>query len=187
MRPLVYTLLLLLAACKTKINLDAIERREHELSYLKGTNNLVDGQVIRKFDNGKIAELHNYKDGKPIGDWFVYGFQGEIVSHGFGVDAKKYETRLPNNDFSYSHLSINIEGSFAYATMYLDNLAYFENPKILLGLSKEIYKDYYDKYKIEDIYIFNGQHEYTISKSATLSDSYKIDTLSGNGMKSHFY
>ena len=186
MRPLLFISLILLLACKNQVDIDTIEQREHGLSYIKGTNKLVDGEVVRKFDNGKIAELSNYKDGKAIGDWFAYGYQGETVSHGFGVDAKKYESKLPNTDLTYAFLSINIEGSFAFATLFLDNQKYFDDTKILLGLSKEIFNDYSAKYKIEDLLIYDKQHEYTISKSATLSDSYKIDTVSGKDKKTIF-
>jgi hypothetical protein len=87
---------------------------------------------------------------------------------------------------TYSFLSINIEGSFAFATLYLDNQKYFDDPKILLKLSKEIFNDYSSKYNIEDLLIYDKQHEYTISKSATLSDNYKIDTVNGKDKKTIF-
>jgi hypothetical protein len=175
-----------LTACKNQVDINTIEQREHGLSYIKGTNKLVDGEVIRKFDNGRIAELSNYKHGKAIGDWFAYGYQGETISHGFGVDAKKYETKLPNTDLTYSFLSINIEGSFAFATLYLDNQKYFDDLKILLGLSKEVFNDYSTKYNIEDLLIYDKQHEYTVSKSATLTDNYKIDSVHSKETKTIF-
>jgi hypothetical protein len=175
-----------LTACKSQIDIDTIEQREHGLSYIKGTNKLVDGEVIRKFDNGRIASRENYENGKAIGEWYAYGFDGETVNHGFGIDAKKYEKKLSNLDLTYSFLSINIEGSFAFATLYLDNQKYFDDPKILLGLSKEVFNDYSSKYKIDDLLIYDNQHEYTISKSATLTDNYKIDTVSGKDKKTIF-
>ena len=138
MRYFIYISLLLLTACKNKIDINNIEQRQHGLSFIKGTNTLVNGQVIRKFENGKLAELYNYKDGKAIGDWYAYGYQGEIISHGFGVDAKQYETKISNTDLTYSFLSINIEGSFAFASLYLDNQKYFDDPKLLLNISKNI-------------------------------------------------
>jgi hypothetical protein len=137
MRPLLYISLLLLTACKSQIDINTIEQREHGLSYIKGTNKLVDGEVIRKFDNGRIASRESYKDGKAIGNWYAYGFDGETVSQGFGIDAKKYEQKFSNVDLTYSFLSINIEGSFAFATLYIDNKNLFEDPKTLVGLSKK--------------------------------------------------
>lgn len=175
-----------MTACKPQIDIDTIEQREHGLSYIKGTNKLVDGEVIRKFDNGRIASRENYKKGKAIGDWYAYGFDGEIVNHGFGIDAKKYEKKLSNLDLTYSFLSINIEGSFAFATLYLDNQKYFDDPKILLRLSKEVFNDYSNKYKIDDLLIYDTHHEYTISKSAILRDQYKIDTVNGKDKKTVF-
>jgi hypothetical protein len=187
MRPIIYISILLLTACKNQVDIDNIEQREHRLSFIKGTNTLVNGQVTRKFDNGKIAELHNYKNGKAIGNWYAYGYKGEIISNGFGVDAKQYETKIPNTDLTYSFLSINIEGSFAFATLYLDNQRYFDDSKILLTLSKEIFKDYSNKYNIGDLLIYDEQHEYTISKSATLSDNYNVDTVKGKDKKTIFF
>jgi hypothetical protein len=186
LRHFIYISFLLFTACKNQVDMDTIEQRAHGLVFIKGTNTLVDGQVTRKFDNGKIAELHNYKDGKAIGDWYAYGYKGETISHGFGVDAKKYETKISNIDLTYSFLSINIEGSFAFATLYLDNQKYFDDPKILLKLSKEVFNDYSGKYNIEDILIYDKQHEYTISKTATLSDNYKVDTVIGKDKKTLF-
>ena len=175
-----------MTACKSQIDIDTIEQREHSLSYIKGTDKLVDGEVIRKFENGRIASRENYKNGKAIGNWYSYGFDGETVSYGYGIDAKKYEKSLTNLDFTHSFLSINIEGSFAFATLYLDNQKYFDEPKILLKLSKEVFDDYSTKYKIDDLLIYDKQNEYTISKSATLSDNYKIDTVSGKDKKTIF-
>lgn len=186
LRHFIYISFLLLTACKNQVDIDNIEQREHGLSFIKGTNTLVDGQVIRKFNNGKIAELDTYKDGKAIGDWYAYGYKGETISHGFGVDAKQYETKIPNTDLTYSFLSINIEGSFAFATLYLDNQKYFDDPKILLKLSKEVFNDYSSKYNIEDLLVYDKQHEYTISKTATLSDNYKIDTVKHKNKKTIF-
>jgi hypothetical protein len=168
-----------LTACKSQIDVETIEQREHGLSYIKGTNKLVDAEAIRKFDNGRIASRENYENGKAIGNWYAYGYDGETVSQGFGVDAKKFEEKLSNVDLTYSFLSINIEGSFAFATLYLDNQKHFDDPKILLRLSKEVFNEYSSKYKIEDLLIYDKQHEYTISKNATISDNYKIDTVSG--------
>ena len=175
-----------MTACKSQIDIDTIEQREHGLNYIKRTNKLVDGEVIRKFENGRIANLENYKNGKAIGNWYAYGFDGETVNHGFGVDAKKYEKKLLNVDLTYSFLSINIEGSFAFATLYLDNQKYFDDPKILLSLSKGVFDDYSIKYKIDDLLIYDKQHEYTISKSATLTDNFKIDTIIGKDKKTIF-
>lgn len=185
MRQLIYISLLLLTACKNQFDIDSIEQRAHGLTFIKGTNTLVDGQVTRKFDNGKIAELFNYKNGQPIGNWYLYGFKGETVSHGFGVDAKHYESKLSNIDLTYSFILIN-ESSFAYATLYLDNQKYFDDPTILIKLSKEVFNDYSDKYNIDDILIFDKHHKYTIAKSATLSNNYKIDTVKSKDIKTIF-
>jgi hypothetical protein len=186
MRSLLFITLLLLTACKSQIDINTIEQREHDLSYIKGTGKLVDGEVISKFDNGRIASRENYDNGKAIGEWYTYGFDGETINHGFGINFKKYEQRLPNLNLTYSVLSISIEGSFTFATLYLDNQKYFNDPKILLELSKEVFNDYSKKYKIDDLLIYDKEHEYTILKSATLNDNYKIDTVSGKDKKTIF-
>jgi hypothetical protein len=186
MRPYFFITLLLLTACTSQIDIETIEQREHALSYIKGTNKLVDGEVIRKFDNGRIASRENYKNGKAIGDWYAYGFDGETVNYGFGIDAKQFEKNLSNLDLTYSFLSINIEGTFAFATLYLDNQKYFDKPEILIKLSKEVFNNYSSKYKIDDLLIYDKQHEYTISKNATLKENYEIDTVYGKDKKTIF-
>lgn len=179
--------ILVFAACKSPTDFNQIEQREHGLSYIKGTDSLMDGEAIRKFDNGRIAERTNYEKGKPIGNWYAYGYDGEIVSHGFGIDAKKYQQKFSDFNLANSFLSINIEGSFAFATLYIDDTMLFKEPKALIDLSKEIFSDYSDKYKIDDILSYDKGHEYTISKSATLSNDFRIDTVSDNDKrKVHF-
>jgi hypothetical protein len=89
----------------------------------KASNTLVDGRVVRKAD-GRIVELINFKDGKGIGDWFLYGDQGQVMSHGFGVEIKPYEKRLGGFDLTNCILSIVISGRtepFSYATLFMDN------------------------------------------------------------------
>lgn len=186
MRTLIYLSFLLLSACKAEIDIDKIEQREHGLSYVKGSDKLVDGEVIRKFDNGSIAERHNYKNGKAIGEWFAYGYDGETVSHGFGVDVKKYEKKLANVNLTYSLLSINLEGTFTFATLYLDNKKLFDEPKTLVALSNHVFTDYSDKHGFNEILLYDNEHEYTVAKSATLKDTFKVDTVGGKEKKTLF-
>lgn len=68
-----------------------IEEREHGLRFIKGTQKLVTGQVVERFPNGNIAAIHNFKDGKMIGDWAAYDQNGNVISNGFGVEIVKYE------------------------------------------------------------------------------------------------
>jgi hypothetical protein len=186
MRALIFISILLLTACKNQIDIDQIEQKEHGLSYIRGTDKLVTGEVVRKFENGRIAERHSYKDGKAVGNWYAYGYDGETVSHGFGIDGKKYEPGLSNVDLTYSFLSINIEGSFAFATLYLDNNKLFNDPKTLVALSKVVFADYSEKYQIDEVLIYDKEHEYTISKTATLTNAFKIDTVRGKDKQTVF-
>jgi hypothetical protein len=186
MRLHIFILLFLFVSCKSSIDIDNIEQREHGLSYIKGTDKLVDGKVIRKLENGKTVELHNFKDGKPIGNWYAYDDNGKVLSHGFGVDAKKYEKKLNNIDLTNSFLSINQTGDFTYATFFLDNTKLFENPVLMVNLSKEIFNEYSVEYKFEKVFLYDKEHEYTISKSATINSSYNIDTVKGKDKKTIF-
>ena len=186
MRLHIFILSFLLVGCKSSIDIDNIEQREHGLSYIKGTDKLVNGQVVRKLENGKTSELHNFKDGKPIGNWYAYGDNGKVLSHGFGVDAKKYENKLDSIDLTNSFLSINQTGDFTYATFYLDNSKLFENQNLMVNLSKEIFTEYSVEYKFEEVFFYDKEHEYTISKSATTNSSYNIDTVKGKDKKTIF-
>lgn len=183
LRHFIYISLLLLTACKSQIDIENIEQREHGLSYIKGTNQLVEGEVVRKLENGNIAELHNFKSGKPIGNWYAYGNNKKVLSHGFGIDAKKFEKKLGNIDLTNSFLSLNQTGDFTYVTFYLDNKELFENPNLMVQLSKEVFDEYSVEFKFDNVFLYDKEHEYTISKSATLSYIYKIDTIIGKDKK----
>lgn len=141
-----------MTACKSQIDIGKIEKREHGLSYIKGTNQLVDGEVVSKLGNGRVRELHNFRRGKPIGNWYSYGANGEVVSHGFGVDAKRYEKTIGGIDLTNSFFSLNQTGEFTYLTFYSDNKDLFENPNLMVKLSKEIFDEYSAKYKVEDVF-----------------------------------
>jgi hypothetical protein len=177
MRPYIFILILLLTSCKNQTDVNSIELREHGLSYIKGTNTLVDGEVVRKAD-GKIVELQNYKRGKMIGQFFQYGPAGQVLSHGFGTEIKNYEKSLNDIDLTNCILSIvQIKNNFAYATLYMDNKELFNDKEKLLQLSKDILNDYSGKYKIDGLLIFDSKHEYSISKSATINPNCIIDTI----------
>jgi hypothetical protein len=167
-----------LTSCKDDIDINNVFEGDHGLRYIKGTSTLVNGKVVRKTDDGKIVELHNYKDGKMIGDWFQYGGKGQVMSHGFGTEIKNYEKSLNGLDLTNCILSIvKIKTDFGYATLYMDNKSLFKDKDELLQLSKRIFTDYSDKYKIDDLLIFDNNHEFTISKSATKNSNYVIDTI----------
>jgi hypothetical protein len=177
MRPCIFILIFLLTSCKNQIDVNSIELREHFLSYIKGTNTLVNGEVVRKIE-GKIVELRNYKDGKMIGDFFLYGPAGEVLSCGFGTEIKNYEKSSNGIDLTWCILSIvKIKNDFAYATLYMDNKELFTNKDKLLQLSRNILNDYSVKYKIDNLLIFDSTHEYSISKSATINTNCTIDTI----------
>jgi hypothetical protein len=166
-----------LTSCKNQIDVNTVELREHGLSYIKGTNTLVDGEVVRKAD-GKIVERQNYKEGKMIGEFFQYGPQGQVLTHGFGTEIKKYEKSLNGFDLTNCVLSIVQEkNDFGYATLYMDNKNLFNDTQKLLQLSKDIFSDYADKYKIDGLLIFDDKHEYTVSESATKNTNYTMDTI----------
>jgi hypothetical protein len=73
---------------------------------------------------------------------------------------------------------VQVNNTFSYATLYMDNRNLFEQKEIIIQLSKHIFSDYSDKYKIDTILIFDKNHEYTISKKATENTSYILDTVS---------
>ncbi len=169
--------ILFLTSCKNQIDVSSVELREHGLSYIKGTNTLVDGEVVRKAD-GKIVELQNYKQGKMIGQFFQYGPQGQVMSNGFGREIKEYEKSLNGVDLTNCVLSIvEIKNDFGYATLYMDNKNLFNQKEELIQLSKNVFADYADKYKLDGLLIFDNKHEYTISKSATTNANFTIDTI----------
>lgn len=178
MRRLLIIIVLFLTACKNQIDANSIELRKHGLSYIKGTNKMVDGEVVRKAD-GKTIELQTYKDGKMIGPFFQYGAHGQVLSQGFGTEIKSYERLLNGTDLTNCILSIvQVKDDFSYATLYMDNTKLFNDYEKLIKLSKNIIADYSNKYKLDGLLIFDDNHEYSISKSATINRNYIVDTIS---------
>ena len=95
-----------------------------------------------------------------------------------GTEIKNYEKTLNGFDLTYCILSIvEIKNDFGYATLYMDNKNLFTDKEKLIQLSKNIFTDYADKYKIDDLLIFDSKHEYTISRSATMKTDYITDTI----------
>ena len=171
-------ILLTFTSCGHYIDINNLEQRQHGLSYLKGTNTLANGEAVRKTSGGKIVELHTYKEGKMIGNWFQYGEKGQVTSHGFGTEINNYENIINGTDLAYCILSIvEIKEDFSYATLYMDNKNFFSDKEKILKLSKAIFSDYSDKYKISDLLIFDNAHEYSVSKTATINTYYTIDTI----------
>lgn len=179
--------LLLFASCKNHIDVDNTEQREHGLSYIKGTNKLVDGKVVRK-SGGKMIELQTFKDGKMIGPFFNMAPTGQVVTKGFGIDLKTYEQAIGGTDLTNCILSVvQVNNVFSYATVYMDNARVFDEKEKLLLLTKHILADYSATYKIDDLFIFDKNHEYTVSKNAASKTDYTIDTVSrANPVKVNF-
>ncbi len=175
----IFLFLLCFIGCKSDIDINNIEMRDHGLSYIKRSNTLVDGRVVRKAD-GRIVELTNFKEGKRIGDWFLYGDKGQVMSHGFGVEIKSYEKRLDGFDLTNCILSIVISGRnepFSYATLSMDNGHLFKDKEKLVTLANAIFLDYSDRYNINDLLIFDTKHEYSITKKAAIRNNAVFDTI----------
>jgi hypothetical protein len=173
---LLIIVLSLLTACNNHIDVNNTEQRAHGLWYIKGTNKLVDGEVVRKLE-GKMIELHTLKDGKMIGPFFQYGPDGKVATKGFGIELKSYEQAIGGTDLTNCILSIvQVNNVFNYATVYMDNARVFDEKEKLLLLTKHILADYSDKYKIDGLFLFDVNHEYTVSANAANKADYIIDT-----------
>jgi len=178
---------LFFASCKNHIDADNTEQRAHGLWYIKGTNKLVDGEVVRT-SGGKMFELQTFKDGKMIGPFFQYGPDGQVLTKGFGIELKTYGQAIGGTDLTNCILSVvQVNNVFSYATVYMDNARVFDEKEKLLLLTKHILADYSATYKIDDLFIFDRNHEYTVSKNAASMKDYSIDKVSkGDPIKVNF-
>lgn len=173
-----FLLAVLIISCNNQIDVNNTEQRAHGLWYIKGTNQLVNGEVVRKAA-GKIIDLQTYKDGKMIGPFYQYGPDGKVVSSGMGIELKSYEQAIGGTDLSNCILSlVQVNNVFSYATVYMDNARLFDEKEKLLLLTKQILADYSGKYKIDGLFYFDPNHEYTVSASAANNPGYTIDTVS---------
>jgi len=177
MRKLFFLISFILTGCSGYIDSNNVEIRSHALRYFKGTNNLVSGKVVTRSNQGKIILSMNYVSGKAVGEWYQYFPDGKVASHGFGTEIKKYEKDLDGLDLTYSILSIvTVKEDFNYATLYMDNNKLFAYKEKLIHLANDIFKDYSNEYKFDDLLIFNDGYAFTISKKPKGS-SYIFDTI----------
>jgi hypothetical protein len=179
MRAFTIILLLIFVGCSS-IDIESVEQRTNGLTYYKGTNRLVDGTVIRRFENGVLAEKANYKSGKQIGDWFTYEQNGKVFTHGYGIDiAQKIINNNQNLNLSNANISINVEGNYQYASVALTENAPNVTVAQLLQLRNSIWHEYHADYRFKDVFILYGLNQYRFLKS-DYSSKVSLDTVKTN-------
>jgi hypothetical protein len=177
MRTLIFIFLITLISCSSPIDMNKIEDRSDALTYFKGTNKLVSGTVIRKFEDGRVVEKDHSKEGKQLGKWFSYDYDGNDFNHGYsilldpGVIAANKNLNLTN-----STLSFNIEGDYKHAALELPANSLKPGKSDLLALRNSIYNRYKGEYEFNDVYIFYRKEQYRFDKS-NYSQTTVYDTI----------
>ncbi|SHE42868.1 toxin-antitoxin system YwqK family antitoxin [Flavisolibacter ginsengisoli] len=179
MKLFISILFVILVGCSTT-DMNNIEVRSDRLAYYKGTDKLVDGTVIRRFENGRIAERMNYKSGKQLGKWYTYDYDGNDFTHGVAIALNdRIIIAYRQFDLSKADFSINTEDTYKYASLELPSPAFKPGIQELLRLRTEIYNQYKDEYNFRDIYIHVGAEEYRFDKEI-YSEVISSDTVKTN-------
>ncbi len=180
MRLLFFTyLLIFLSCCSTDIT--SIEEREDGVTYYKGTNKLVEGTVIRRFENGSVAEKMTYQSGREVGSWSTYDYQGKDFTHGiFLLLNESIIATQPFFSLSKAQFSINTEGEYTYASLSLPMLSFDPSLADLLALRTAIYTNYKDDHHFRDVSIHLGNKEYRFEKEVYPKDVLTTDTIEAN-------
>ena len=180
MRLLIFISLLILFGCSSSIDIDSVESRPDGLTYHKGTNDLVDGVVIRKFENGRVAEKLTYKLGKQIGKWSSYDYNGNDFTHGYGFDLEK-QIIIDNKKLNLTNVtvSINVEKNYRYASVSLPDTSSDIFISDFLNLRNSIYNRYSQKHDFNDVFINFKRNEYRFL-NASYSANLFLDTVKSN-------
>ena len=65
--------------------------------YNKQSHKLFTGIAVTKFPSGSISSLTEIKDGIPNGNWFDYGYKGELIHEGKYVPLQLDEIKTEEN------------------------------------------------------------------------------------------
>lgn len=183
MKTLAVFVVIVLLSCNRTIDESSIEERENGLYYIKGSNDLVDGEVISRFNEGGISGRTNFSNGEMLGDVYGYGDGGDTMFRGVAVATGKYQSGFRELSFTKSVLIICYEGDYSYAMMNISDKRVFDSTQIAIELAKAIFSDYSVSDKIEHIMLTDKQRQFTIWKSAVAGKGYTIDTLINNDEK----
>jgi hypothetical protein len=180
MRLLTFIFLLTLFGCSSPIDINSVELRPNGLTYYKRTNNLVNGLVTRKFENGRVAEEVTYKSGKQIGKWSTYDYNGDDFTHGYGFDLDK-QIIIENKKANLSNVtvSVNVEGNYQYASVALPETFADISISELLNLRNAIFNQYSEKHHFTDIFINYKRKEYRFLNT-NYSTDLSLDTVKSN-------
>jgi hypothetical protein len=173
-------LLSIFTGCSSSIDIETVELRTDGLTYYKGTSKLVDGTVTRKFENGRLAEKVTYESGKQLGKWFSYDYDGNYVTHGYGVelDQQIISTNEKLN-LSNTTLSIHNEGDYRSASIALRDDLPEVTIRQLLQFRNSIFALYSGKHQFKDVDIYYKSNQYRFL-NLDYSSNISLDTTKSN-------
>jgi hypothetical protein len=81
---------------------------------------LVDGKVVSHFSSGRVSGVAHYKEGLCVGEWFTYGFGGEVIQNGISYKDEKLANVLRNScDVDYVIRDNWNEGEVDFVSVYV--------------------------------------------------------------------
>jgi hypothetical protein len=77
----VLILVSVISGCKSPSFIDELELKGDKY-YAENSKTPYSGNAIARFDDGKLSAKIKFENGVPNGNWYVYGFNNEIIQQG---------------------------------------------------------------------------------------------------------
>jgi len=103
------------------------------------------GTAISKFDTGQISNEINFKDGIPSGQWFAYGYRGEIVQNGNYKPIVLKDKNIDGTKVKRINICTVKEGTQTYVDLY------FITNDTTVKINKSTIGIYGEKFKINEL------------------------------------
>jgi hypothetical protein len=115
----VSSLIMLLGSCKPSTKLVSELTTIDYKYYKKQPQKLFTGIAITKFENGLISSSTEVKEGVPNGNWFDYGYKGEVIHEGKFLPLQLEEFSITEKNIERLNISFWKEDAYSFIDAYI--------------------------------------------------------------------
>lgn len=155
------SLIILLNSCKPSTILESDLIIVDYKYYKKEPQKLFTGIAITKFKNGVISGSAEFKEGIPNGNWFDYGYDGEVIHEGKFLPLQFQEPLITGKNIKRLNISFWKEDDYSFIDVFIVGQKIFTG-----GLSDTI------KFKKETEQLLKQKN--LISKTDSLNNLYIV-------------
>lgn len=113
------SLIMLLGSCKPSTVLESELIIIDCKYYKKESKKSFTGIAITKFKNGVISGSAEIKEGVPNGNWFDYGYNGEVVHEGKFLPLQLQEPLMKKRNIERLNISFWKEADYSFIDVYM--------------------------------------------------------------------